>query len=64
MSAVTLPHSRTRTRTPGLLWHQIRYEQLSFWRNRQNAVFTFAFPVLFMTVLGLMMRGGTASSYF
>ncbi len=47
-----------------LLWHQVRYEQLSFWRNTQNAVFTFAFPVLFMTVLGFLLRGGTASSYF
>jgi len=68
MSAVTLPSLRPRPRPPmaavRLLWHQIRYEQLSFWRNTQNAVFTFAFPVLFMTVLGLLMRGGTASSYF
>jgi ABC-2 type transport system permease protein len=68
MSAVTLPSARPRPRRPmaggRLLWHQIRYEQLSFWRNTQNAVFTFAFPVLFMTVLGLLMRGGTASSYF
>jgi len=67
MSAATLSSRssrRPRAIELGLLWHQIRYEQLSFWRNTQNAVFTFAFPVLFMTVLGLLMRGGTASSYF
>ncbi len=67
MSAATLSSRssrRPRAIELGLLWHQIRYEQLSFWRNRQNAVFTFAFPVLFMTVLGFLMRGGTASSYF
>ena len=64
MSAATLPSLRPRTPAVPLLWHQIRYEQLSFWRNTQNAVFTFAFPVVFMTVLGLLMRGGTASSYF
>ena len=64
MSTAALPPRRTGTPVPGLLWHQIRYEQLSFWRNTQNAVFTFAFPVVFMTVLGLLMRGGTASSYF
>jgi ABC-2 type transport system permease protein len=64
MSATALPSPRPRTATTRLLWHQIRYEQLSFWRNTQNAVFTFAFPVLFLTVLGLLLRGGTASSYF
>jgi ABC-2 type transport system permease protein len=64
MSAATLPSRRRGTPAARLLWHQIRYEQLSFWRNTQNAVFTFAFPVLFMAVLGLLMRGGTASSYF
>jgi ABC-2 type transport system permease protein len=64
VSTATLPSLRPRTPAVRLLWHQIRYEQLSFWRNTQNAVFTFAFPVLFMTVLGLLMRGGTASAYF
>jgi ABC-2 type transport system permease protein len=31
-----------------LLAHQVRYEQLSFWRNPQSAVFTFIFPVVFV----------------
>lgn len=37
-----------------LLAHQVRYEQLSFWRNPQAAVFTFVFPVLFITILGAL----------
>jgi ABC-2 type transport system permease protein len=47
-----------------LLWHQIRYEQLSFWRNPQSAFFTFAFPLVFITILGTMFRGSGPSSYF
>ncbi|MEU6556966.1 ABC transporter permease [Streptomyces sp. NPDC046915] len=35
-----------------LLCHQIRYEQLSFWRNPQSAFFTFVFPVVVMTIFG------------
>ncbi|MGH3301087.1 MAG: ABC transporter permease [Streptosporangiaceae bacterium] len=34
-----------------MLAHQVRYEQLSFWRNPQSAVFTFAFPVVFVVVI-------------
>jgi len=47
-----------------LLWHQIRYEQLSFWRNPQSAFFTFAFPVVIITIFGLLFRSGSGSSYF
>jgi len=47
-----------------LLWHQIRYEQLSFWRNPQSAFFTFVFPVLVMAVFGTLFAGGGTSSYF
>ena len=35
-----------------LLWHQIRYEQLSFWRNPQSAFFTFLFPVVIIAIFG------------
>lgn len=38
-----------------LLWHQIRYEQLSFWRNPQSAFFTFFFPVVIITVFGALL---------
>src|SRR5215470_17484059 len=37
-----------------VLWHQIRYEQLSFWRNPQAAGFTFVFPVLVFIIFGLV----------
>ena len=39
-----LPAHRARRSNLALLWHQVRYEQLSFWRNPQNAIFTFAVP--------------------
>ncbi len=52
MTTVTLPaRGRNNLR---LLAHQVRYEQLSFWRNPQSAIFTFAFPVLFVTILGAL----------
>lgn len=35
-----------------LLLHQIRYEWLSFWRNPQSMIFTFAFPVVLFTIFG------------
>jgi len=47
-----------------LLWHQVRYEQLSFWRNPQSAFFTFVFPVVFITILGGLLGRGGRSSYF
>lgn len=49
----------------GLLRHQIRYEQLSFWRNPQSAFFTFVFPVVVMAVFGGLFRGiGKSDFYF
>ncbi|HEY3871712.1 MAG TPA: ABC transporter permease [Actinocrinis sp.] len=47
-----------------LLWHQIRYEQLSFWRNPQSAFFTFVFPVVIVTVFGALFNGASGDSYF
>jgi ABC-2 type transport system permease protein len=55
---------RRRSRDLALLVHQVRYEQLSFWRNPQSAFFTFVMPVVVITVFGAMFGGGTASSYF
>jgi len=40
-----------RRNAAALVWHQIRYEQLSFWRNPQSAFFLFAFPLLFFAIL-------------
>jgi ABC-2 type transport system permease protein len=61
MSTVT---PRPRRRDLGLLWHQIRYEQLSFWRNPQSAFFTFVFPVVIIVIFGAMFGGRQGSSYF
>ena len=47
-----------------LLWHQVRYEQLSFWRNPQSAFFTFVFPVVIITVFGALLGGAAQNSYF
>ena len=57
------PHSR-RARTLRLLAHQIGYEQLSFWRNPQSAIFTFVFPVVFIAIMGALFGGIGRSSYF
>jgi ABC-2 type transport system permease protein len=65
-AAVTGPRARPGRRHRGvsLLAHQIWYEQLSFWRNPQSAIFTFVFPVVFVTVIGALLGGGGRSSYF
>jgi ABC-2 type transport system permease protein len=55
--------SRRRT-TVGLLAHQVRYEQLSFWRNPQSAVFTFIFPVVFVALMGVLFGRVGKSSYY
>ena len=38
---MSLTSHQAPRRDLALLWHQIRYEQLSFWRNPQSAFFTF-----------------------
>jgi ABC-2 type transport system permease protein len=65
MTAIVLP-ARPLARGRGnlrLLAHQVRYEQLSFWRNPQSAIFTFVFPVLFVTIMGALFgtRGPRSS---
>ncbi|WP_199429543.1 ABC transporter permease [Qaidamihabitans albus] len=47
-----------------LLRHQIRYEQLSFWRNPQSAFFTFVFPVVIITIFGALFHDVPAGPYF
>jgi ABC-2 type transport system permease protein len=56
--------SRGLRRDLALVWHQVRYEQLSFWRNPQSAFFTFVFPVVIITVFGALFGGATRGSYF
>lgn len=54
-----------RRRDVALLWHQIRYEQLSFWRNPQSAFFTFIFPVVIIVIFGAVFGGASnGGSYF
>jgi len=56
--------TRPRGRDLALVWHQVRYEQLSFWRNPQSAFFTFAFPVVVITIFGGLFHGAQRDSYF
>jgi ABC-2 type transport system permease protein len=63
MIAAAARDRRSRN-TLSLLAHQVRYEQLSFWRNPQSAIFTFLFPVVFMAVIGALLRDVGKSSYF
>lgn len=62
MSTTTMGQPKQAQRAPlgrlALLWHQVRYEQLSFWRNPQSAFFTFIFPVVVMVVFGAIFGGG------
>jgi ABC-2 type transport system permease protein len=40
-----------------LLWHQLRTEQLLFWRSREAAVFVFLFPLLLFALLTAVYNG-------
>ena len=65
MTAATLTGPRPRRRNRlGLVIHQVRYEQLSFWRNPQSAMFTFVFPVVFVALMGALFGGVGKSAYF
>jgi len=59
----TVTH-RARRHDAALAWHQVRYEQLSFWRNPQSAFFTFVFPVVIIVIFGALFRTVGRSSYF
>lgn len=37
--------------------HQVKYEQLSYWRNPPSAFFTFAFPVMFLVIFASLNNG-------
>ena len=57
-------HSPALRHDAALAWHQVRYEQLSFWRNPQSAFFTFVFPVVIIVLFGGLFRCAGRSSYF
>ena len=40
-----------------LFWHQLRCEQLVFWRSREAAVFVFLFPLLLFALLTAVYNG-------
>jgi ABC-2 type transport system permease protein len=40
-----------------LFLHQLRLEQLVYWRSRESAVFTFIFPLLLFVLLGSVYSG-------
>ena len=40
-----------------LYWHQLRSEQLVFWRSREAAVFVFLFPLLLFALLTAVYNG-------
>ena len=42
-----------------LLWHQLKAEQLIFWRSREAAIFVFLFPPLLFVLLASVFGGGT-----
>lgn len=41
-----------------LLWHQLRAEQLTFWRSREAAIFVFLFPPLLFVLLASVFGDG------
>lgn len=43
-----------------LFLHQLRSEQLIFWRNRESAVFLFIFPIMLFVLLGSFYDGEIA----
>ena len=40
-----------------LFLHQLRGEQLIFWRSREAAIFVFLFPILLFVLLGAVYTG-------
>jgi ABC-2 type transport system permease protein len=40
-----------------LFWHQLRWEQILFWRSREAAVFVFLFPLLLFALLTAVYNG-------
>ena len=40
-----------------LFWHELRMQQMIFWRNRESAVFIFVFPPMLFLLLGAVYTG-------
>ncbi len=59
MSAASAPLQVRRRATGALVAHQVRYDALSFLRNRQARFFTLALPVLFLVIFCALFGNGT-----
>lgn len=46
-----------------LAWHQLKAEQLVFWRSREAAIFVFLFPPLLFLLLASVFGGGDANGH-
>ncbi len=42
-----------------LFWHEVKTEQLLFWRNRESAFFTFFLPIIFFLIFGAIYGNST-----
>lgn len=60
----TTARQGARRRPIALLWHQVRYEQLTFWRNPQSAFFTFVFPIVVVAIFGGLFDGIGESEFY
>lgn len=63
-AGTTVPAAAGRRPALALLAHQIRYEQLSFWRNPQSAFFTFVFPVVIIAIFGAVFNDGRPNAFY
>jgi ABC-2 type transport system permease protein len=57
LSAEALPATTHRAPASRLFVHQLRAEQLVFWRSREAAFFIFLFPLLLFLLLGSVYSG-------
>lgn len=64
MTTAATTRAPARRNDFALLVHQVRYEQLSFWRNPQSAFFTFIFPVVIIVIFGAVFNGGGNNSFY
>ena len=42
-----------------LFWHEVKTEQMLFWRNRESAFFTFFLPIIFFLIFGSIYGNST-----
>lgn len=47
-----------------LFWHELRTEQLLFWRNREAAIFTFLLPIVFFLMFGAIYGNDTIDHHY